>query len=188
MSLSFFHRGLPLTPQVGVLPLIAPGSVRTPNHWRFLRGQGSARIAPAVEVAVAGAHNLLNAPVLRGPENRWWQNASPTIMPEPSLDEFLEVLNIHSARADTRRWPAFLCRPFRRRTIRFPTSGCSAGLHPRSGGRSPSRTTASFFWTNFRNSSALPRSDAATVGGRQVSISRSAGKVTLPCNSCWWPR
>ena len=62
----------------------------------FSEVKGQANVRRAVEVAVAGGHNLL----MIGPPGSGKSMISkriPSILPKPSMDEFLEILNVYSA-------------------------------------------------------------------------------------------
>src|SRR5690606_29482803 len=66
----------------------------------FSEIKGQHGVRRAVEVAVAGGHNLLTI----GPPGSGKSMIAkriPTIIPEPSLDEYLEILRIHSAAGRT---------------------------------------------------------------------------------------
>jgi len=141
MRPTFFHRGAPLTPQVGGMPLIAPVRFEAETIGDSPRSRVSTDCARRRSRG-RRAHNLL----MLGPPgagNRCGKT-HPTIMPEPSSTNSWRCSTSIPPPADTRRWPAFSAVRFGRRTIRFPTSGCSAGA-PSRPGESPSRTTASFF-------------------------------------------
>ena len=79
----------------------------------FADVKGQYQVRRAVEVAVAGGHNLL----MVGPPGSGKSMIAkriPTIMPLPSYDEFLEILGVYSAAgltqiAENRRFK----RPFR---------------------------------------------------------------------------
>ena len=62
----------------------------------FADVKGQSNVKRAVEVAVAGGHNLL----IIGPPGSGKSMIAkriPSILPDPSHEEFLEILNIHSA-------------------------------------------------------------------------------------------
>lgn len=79
----------------------------------FAEIKGQHAIRRAVEVAVAGAHNL----VMIGPPGSGKSMVAkriPTIMPAPTMDEYLEILGIHSAAGRTIAGDTNLgARPFR---------------------------------------------------------------------------
>lgn len=81
----------------------------------FAEIKGQHALRRAVEVAVAGNHNLL----MIGPPGSGKSMVAkrvPTIMPAPILDESLEILSIHSAAGQTLSGPAV----FGRRPVRSP--------------------------------------------------------------------
>ncbi len=145
-----------------------------------IKGQHSVR--RAIEVAVAGAHNLL----MVGPPGSGKSMLAkriPTIMPPPSVDEHLEILSIHSAAGRTitgeTNWGA---RPFRspHHTV-SDVALLGGGTIPGPGEISLAHHGVLFLdeLPEFKRSALevmrQPLEDCA------VTISRSAGKVTLPC-------
>ncbi|HVT79031.1 MAG TPA: ATP-binding protein, partial [Phycisphaerae bacterium] len=92
-------------------PFRRPPDTRHAVDFSEVKGQHALR--RAVEVAVAGGHNLLmvGSP---GSGKSMIAKRIPTIMPEPTLDEFLEILAIQSA-AGVSLAPENRCfqRPFR---------------------------------------------------------------------------
>ena len=172
------------------LPPLSPGAARlraTPapvdSAVDFSEIKGQQALRRAVEVAVAGSHNLL----MIGPPGSGKSMVAkriPTIMPAPTLDEQLEILSIHSAAGRTIsgemiwgtrpfRAPAshdFRCRAARRRHHSRPRRNLARA--PR---RAVSRRAAGV-------QTLRPRGAPPAAGGRRrVTISRSAGKITLPC-------
>jgi magnesium chelatase family protein len=108
----------------------------------------------------------------------------PTIMPEPSLNEFLEVLNIHSAAGRTLvDGLPFLCRPFRSPHHTISDVGLiGGGTIPGPGEISLAHHGVLFLdeLPEFKRSALEVMRQPLEDG--QVTISRSAGKVTLPCS------
>lgn len=146
-----------------------------------IKGQHSLR--RAVEVAVAGAHNLL----MIGPPGAGKSMIAkriPTIMPRPSLDEFLEVLNIHSAAGRTLSdGLPFLSRPYRSPHHTISDVGLlGGGAIPGPGEISLAHHGVLFLdeLPEFKRSALEVMRQPLEDG--QVTISRSAGKVTLPCS------
>ena len=87
----------------GAHPIEALSSSRSPFarpiqgevELDFSEVKGQANLRRALEVAVAGGHNIL----IIGPPGSGKSMVSkrlPTILPKPTLDEFLEILGIHS--------------------------------------------------------------------------------------------
>lgn len=148
----------------------------------FSEIKGQHALRRAVEIAVAGFHNLL----MIGPPGSGKSMIAkriPTIMPPPSLEESLEILSIHSAAGQTLHGPA----QFGRRPVRTPHHTISdVGLL--GGGAIPGPGEISLAHRGVLFLDELPEfKRSALEVMRQpledgtVTISRSAGKVTLPC-------
>ena len=108
----------------------------------------------------------------------------PTIMPEPSLEEHLEILQVQSASGVTKRWGNLhRARPFRspHHTIR-DVGLLGGGAIPGPGEISLAQNGVLFMdeLPEFKRSALEVLRQPIEDG--QVTISRSAGKVTLPCN------
>lgn len=153
------------------------------NGVDFSEIKGQAAVRRAVEVAVAGSHNLL----IIGPPGSGKSMIAkrvPTIMPDPELDEFLDVLRIHSAAGRTINGEvAFMTRPFRSPHHTISDVGLlGGGTIPGPGEISLAHNGVLFLdeLPEFKRSALevlrQPLEDGA------VSISRSAGKVDLPCS------
>ncbi|HEY4301653.1 MAG TPA: YifB family Mg chelatase-like AAA ATPase [Candidatus Didemnitutus sp.] len=156
-------------------------SAETAIDFAEIKGQSSVR--RAVEVAVAGGHNVL----MIGPPGSGKSMIAkrvPTIMPRPSLDEYLEILRIHSAAGNTMAQPI----PFLERPSRAPHHTISdVGLL--GGGAIPGPGEISLAHHGVLFLDELPEFKRSALEVlRQpledgtVTISRSAGKVTLPCS------
>ena len=149
----------------------------------FSEIKGQHALRRAVEVAVAGAHNLL----MIGPPGAGKSMIAkliPTIMPRPSLDEFLEVLNIHSAAGRTLSdGLPFLSRPYRSPHHTISDVGLlGGGAIPGPGEISLAHHGVLFLdeLPEFKRSALEVMRQPLEDG--HVTISRSAGKVTLPCS------
>jgi magnesium chelatase family protein len=178
----FLKGELPITPtpaRTHPAPLM-PGEDGV-GDFSEIKGQHALR--RAVEVAVAGNHNLL----MIGPPGSGKSMVAkriPTIMPEPILEESLEVLSIHSAAGQTLSGPAV----FGRRPVRNPHHTISdVGLL--GGGTIPGPGEISLAHNGVLFLDELPEFKRSALEVlRQpledgvVSISRSAGKITLPCS------
>ncbi|MDR2735625.1 MAG: YifB family Mg chelatase-like AAA ATPase [Puniceicoccales bacterium] len=144
--------------------------------------KGQFMLRRAVEVAVAGGHNLLmiGAP---GSGKSMIAKRIPSIMPEPTISEFLENLRIESL-ADANSLPTqrSFCRPFRSPHHTLSDIGLIGG------GKIPTPGEISLAHNGVLFLDELPEFKRSTLEVlRQpledgtVSISRSAGKITFPC-------
>lgn len=148
----------------------------------FSEIKGQHALRRAVEVAVAGNHNLL----MIGPPGAGKSMVAkriPSIMPAPLLEEHLEILSIHSAAGRTITGEApWGARPFRSPHHTISDVGLlGGGVIPGPGEISLAHHGVLFLdeLPEFKRSALevlrQPLEDGA------VTISRSAGKVTLPC-------
>lgn len=147
----------------------------------FSEVKGQLQVRRAVEVAVAGGHNILmiGSP---GSGKSMIAKRIPTILPEPTLDEFLEILGIHSAAgislADENR---FFSRPFRSPHHTISDVGLiGGGSVPGPGEISLAHNGVLFLdeFPEFKRSALEVMRQPLEDG--EVSISRAAGKITLP--------
>ncbi len=148
----------------------------------FSEIKGQQALRRAVEVAVAGSHNLL----MIGPPGSGKSMVAkriPTVMPAPTLDEQLEILSIHSAAGRTisgeMSWGT---RPFRGPHHTISDVGLlGGGAIPGPGEISLAHHGVLFLdeLPEFKRSALEVLRQPLEDG--EVSISRSAGKVTLPC-------
>ena len=108
----------------------------------------------------------------------------PTIMPDPTLEEYLEILQIQSASGATKRWDTLeKKRPFRSPHHTISDVGLlGGGAIPGPGEISLAHNGVLFMdeLPEFKRSALEVMRQPLEDG--QVTISRSAGKVTLPCN------
>lgn len=148
----------------------------------FAEVKGQFQVRRAVEVAVAGSHNL----IMVGPPGSGKSMIAkriPSIMPLPSLDEFLEVLGIYSAAGLTRDGEnKFFKRPFRSPHHTISDVGLiGGGSIPKPGEISLAHNGVLFLdeLPEFKRSALEVMRQPLEDGS--VSISRSAGKVTIPC-------
>jgi magnesium chelatase family protein len=180
-AVRFLEGNSPLDP----LPIRRASSPLKPSidgaaDFSEIKGQHALR--RAVEVAVAGSHNIL----MIGPPGSGKSMVAkriPTIMPGPTHDEHLEILGIHSAAGRTisgeTTWGA---RPFRapHHTV-SDVALLGGGTIPGPGEISLAHHGVLFLdeLPEFKRSALevlrQPLEDGA------VTISRSAGKITLPC-------
>jgi magnesium chelatase family protein len=168
----------PLDPAQSRRPFVATGD----GVADFSEIKGQHALRRAVEVAVAGGHNLL----MIGPPGSGKSMVAkriPSIMPEPTLDEHLEILSIHSAAGRTisgeMNWYA---RPFRspHHTV-SDVALLGGGTIPGPGEISLAHHGVLFLdeLPEFKRSALEVLRQPLEDG--DVTISRSAGKVTLPC-------
>ena len=148
----------------------------------FSEIKGQHALRRAVEVAVAGSHNLL----MIGPPGSGKSMVAkriPTIMPAPAVEEQLEILSIHSAAGRTISgemvWDV---RPFRspHHTV-SDVALLGGGSIPGPGEISLAHHGVLFLdeLPEFKRSALEVLRQPLEDG--DVTISRSAGKVTLPC-------
>jgi magnesium chelatase family protein len=147
----------------------------------FSEVKGQSNVRRAVEVAVAGGHNFL----MLGPPGSGKSMIAkriPSILPKPSTDEFLEILNIHSAAGSS----VLNAGMFFRRPVRSPHHTISdvgllgGGTIPGPGEISLAHNGVLFLdeLPEFKRSALEVMRQPLEDG--EVTISRSAGKVTLP--------
>lgn len=147
----------------------------------FSEVKGQHQVRRAVEVAVAGGHNILmiGSP---GSGKSMIAKRIPTILPEPTIDEFLEILGIHSAAGisladEDRRF----ARPFRSPHHTISDVGLiGGGSVPGPGEISLAHNGVLFLdeFPEFRRSALEVMRQPLEDG--EVTISRAAGKITLP--------
>jgi magnesium chelatase family protein len=176
----FLGGQLPLFP---VAPPRRTTSVPRPDQepdFAEIKGQHSVR--RAVEIAVSGGHNLL----MIGPPGSGKSMIArriPGIMPSPTLEEYLEILRIHSAAGHTMQGEL----PYLQRPARAPHHTISdVGLI--GGGTLPGPGEISLAHHGVLFLDELPEFKRSALEvlrqpleDGHVTISRSAGKVTLPC-------
>ena len=170
-----------LTPLAPACGRPAPGGDFWPTDFSEIKGQPGLR--RAVEIAVSGAHNL----IMIGPPGSGKSMVAkriPTILPPPTLEERLEILSIESAAGATlgdanSSWGS---PPFR-----APHHSAS-DIALLGGGVLPGPGEISLAHNGVLFLDELPEFRRAVLEVlRQpledgtVTISRSAGKITLPC-------
>lgn len=147
----------------------------------FSEVKGQHHVRRAVEVAVAGGHNILmiGSP---GSGKSMIAKRIPTILPEPSLEEFLEILGIHSAAGITLTDEhCRIRRPFRSPHHTISDVGLiGGGSIPGPGEISLAHNGVLFLdeFPEFKRSALEVMRQPLEDG--EVSISRAAGKITIP--------
>jgi magnesium chelatase family protein len=147
----------------------------------FSEVKGQAALRRAVEVAVAGGHNLI---VIGPPGSGKSMIAKriPSILPLPTRDEFLEILAIHSAAGMTLDGSLRFERPFRSPHHTISDVGLlGGGTFPKPGEVSLAHHGVLFLdeFPEFSRSAMEVLRQPLEDG--EVTISRSAAKITLPC-------
>lgn len=145
--------------------------------------KGQQSIRRAVEIAVSGNHNLL---IIGSPGSGKSMIAKriPTIMPMPTLDEYLEILSIHSASGNSHAFdPKYRKRPFRapHHTI-SDVALLGGGSFPKPGEISLAHNGVLFLdeLPEFKRSTLEVMRQPLEEG--YVCISRSQAKITLPAS------
>jgi magnesium chelatase family protein len=164
-------------------PRRASTVVRSEQEPDFAEIKGQQAVRRAVEIAVAGGHNL----IMIGPPGSGKSMIArriPGIMPQPTLEEFLEILRIHSAAGQTMQGGLqFLQRPARAPHHTISDVGLlGGGAIPGPGEISLAHQGVLFLdeLPEFKRSALEVLRQPLEDG--HVTISRSAGKVTLPCH------
>ena len=183
-SLDQAHRFL--AGQLELAPLPPPrGSGAAPRDHEpdFADIKGQHAVRRAVEVAVAGGHNL----IMIGPPGSGKSMIAkrvPGIMPQPTLEEYLDILRIHSAAGQTIQGGLqFLRRPARAPHHTISDVGLlGGGAIPGPGEISLAHHGVLFLdeLPEFKRSALEVLRQPLEDG--HVTISRSAGKITLPCD------
>jgi magnesium chelatase family protein len=172
--------------QLHLFPLVPPRrstAARSEAEPDFCEIKGQHAVRRAVEIAVAGGHNL----IMIGPPGSGKSMIArriPGIMPQPTLEEYLEILRIHSAAGQTMQGGLqFLQRPARAPHHTISDVGLlGGGAIPGPGEISLAHQGVLFLdeLPEFKRSALEVLRQPLEDG--QVSISRSAGKITLPCH------
>ncbi len=151
------------------------------NALDFSEVKGQHQVRRAVEVAVAGGHNVL----MVGPPGSGKSMIAkriPSIMPAPSLEEFLEILGIYSAAGLTQiAENKYFKRPFRAPHHTVSRVGLTGGgPNPKPGEISLAHNGVLFLDELPEFGSILDNLRQPMEDGK-LTISRAAGKITFPC-------
>jgi magnesium chelatase family protein len=159
----------------------APSEADASADFADIKGQHAVR--RAVEVAVAGGHNV----IMIGPPGSGKSMIAkriPGIMPQPTLEEYLDILRIHSAAGQTiSSGVHYLQRPARAPHHTISDVGLlGGGAIPGPGEISLAHHGVLFLdeLPEFKRSALEVLRQPLEDG--HVTISRSAGKITLPCH------
>ncbi|MDX2110469.1 MAG: YifB family Mg chelatase-like AAA ATPase [Verrucomicrobiota bacterium] len=176
----FLQGDLMLSPVPSPLPELRAAAPKA-YEVDFSEVKGQSALRRAVEVAVAGGHNLLmiGSP---GSGKSMVAKRIPTIMPEPTLDEFLDILNIYSTAGISQNGEmSSFRRPFRSPHHTISDVGLlGGGTIPGPGEISLAHHGVLFLdeLPEFKRSALEVMRQPLEDG--EVTISRSAGKITLP--------
>jgi len=149
----------------------------------FSEVKGQEDVRRAVEIAVAGGHNILMIGT-PGSGKSMIAKRIPTILPEMTYEEALEVTKVHSVAGRMKSNTALLTtRPFRSPHHTISTIGLAGGgSHPRPGELSLAHNGVLFLdeLPEF-NPSAVEVLRQPLEDG-EVTISRISGTAKYPCN------
>jgi magnesium chelatase family protein len=167
-----------------LLPCDSPFShaMKSARNEDFADVKGQYAFRRAVEIAVSGGHNLL----VIGPPGAGKSMVAkriPSVLPKPNMDEFLEILNIYSIQGNSQ----LIQSRGMQRPVRSPHHTISdVGLL--GGGTIPGPGEISLAHNGILFLDELPEFKRSALEvlrqpleDGMVTISRSAGKVTLPC-------
>ncbi|MFO7951235.1 MAG: YifB family Mg chelatase-like AAA ATPase [Bacillota bacterium] len=158
-----------------------PEGAQSGLDFSEVKGQETAK--RALEIAAAGAHNLL----FYGPPGSgktMLARRLPSILPAPALEEILEITRIHSV-AGRLNPEEPLCkeRPFRSPHHSATTAGIiGGGLSPKPGEVSLAHLGVLFFDEMPEYNREILETLRQPLEDRQVTVTRSAATVTYPAD------
>ncbi|NMA92308.1 MAG: YifB family Mg chelatase-like AAA ATPase [Firmicutes bacterium] len=169
------------------LPVVKPSIEKlleppiTNLDFSEVRGQETAK--RALEVAAAGAHNIL----LYGPPGSgktMLARRLPTILPSPALDEMLEITRIHSvAGCLAPHQPLVTCRPFRTPHHSASAAGIiGGGKIPRPGEVSLAHRGVLFLDELPEYNRNILEALRQPLEDRRVTVTRVSASLTYPCD------
>ena len=169
------------------LPVVKPSIEKlleppiTNLDFSEVRGQETAK--RALEVAAAGAHNIL----LYGPPGSgktMLARRLPTILPSPALAEMLEITRIHSvAGCLAPHQPLVTCRPFRTPHHSASAAGIiGGGKIPRPGEVSLAHRGVLFLDELPEYNRNILEALRQPLEDRRVTVTRVSASLTYPCD------
>ncbi|HSW36061.1 MAG TPA: YifB family Mg chelatase-like AAA ATPase [Candidatus Limnocylindrales bacterium] len=172
---------------IGELPTAQPVLIQlqkadsTELNFSEVRGQETAK--RALEIAAAGAHNVL----LFGPPGSgktMLARRIPSILPSPNLEEILEITRIHSVAGQlTASKPLLTQRPFRSPHHSASTAGIiGGGKTPRPGEVSLAHLGVLFFDELPEYNREVLEALRQPLEDRMVTITRVAAAITYPAD------